>query len=470
MAAIPMIQHSNIRMNECKFFHYAPHDDKFYHIICQIILQGSVFLDDRNYDHGFFYNHINSTENYYVTCKVLPHSWIINTLNKKIYGIDIDINNLERKEFLSLNQKLDLEQDLKQILPSLLTQNHIPNKEIRMNSQNLNSSYDDNTQITSITDGQNNFGNGFSQQTRVGYFTYNVINPQQVFNNIPQQIPERLHYNGNTTSFCGNIGNNVMTTQVVSIADNQNNGFLQPTNPFSSSTSAAPQNRVAYHVTSSQRQIDFNNNPREMGLNYYGNRNSFHDNTVNNNTLATQSVLTTDINQNYGNDSQNINRERNFVCTRQQVDLNNNYRDKDSHNGNIGNNITTTQANGMTCDHQDINDIHQVTQLQQQVDLNNNYGNTDSHNGNIGNNVITTQANSMICDHKNISDIHQVAQIQQVDLNNNTDSHNGNIGNNVMTTQANDLICDHDQQDINDIRQVIQLQQQVDSSHVQPQQ
>ncbi|CAG8713825.1 uncharacterized protein OCT59_010657 [Rhizophagus irregularis] len=249
MAAIPMIQHSNIRMNECKFFHYAPHDDKFYHIICQIILQGSVFLDDRNYDHGFFYNHINSTANYYVTCKVLPHSWIINTLNKKIYGIDIDINNLERKEFLSLNQKLDLEQDLKQILPSLLTQNHIPNKEIKMNSQNLNSSYDDNTQITSITDGRNNFGNGFSQQTRVGYFTNNVINPQQVFNNIPQQIPERLRCNGNTTSFCGNIGNNVMTTQVVSIADNQNNGLLQSTNPFSSSTYAAPQNRVAYHVT-----------------------------------------------------------------------------------------------------------------------------------------------------------------------------------------------------------------------------
>ncbi|PKY60386.1 hypothetical protein RhiirA4_484035, partial [Rhizophagus irregularis] len=203
----------------------------------------------------YILNHTRIAANYYVTCKVLPYSWIINTLNKKIYGIDIDINNLERKEFLSLNQKLDLEQVLKQILPSLLTQNHIPNREIRMNSQNLNSSYDDNTQITSITaDGQTNFGNGFSQQTRDRYFANNVINainPQQVFKDIPQQIPERLRCNGNTTSFCGNIGNNVMTTQVVSIADNQNNGFLQPTNPFSSSISAAPQNRVAYHVTTS---------------------------------------------------------------------------------------------------------------------------------------------------------------------------------------------------------------------------
>ncbi|PKY55386.1 hypothetical protein RhiirA4_474799 [Rhizophagus irregularis] len=52
----------------------------------------------------------------------------------------------------------------------------------------------------------------------------------------------------------------------------------------------------------------------------------------------------------------------------------------------------TTQANGMTCDHQNISDIHQVAQIQQ-VDLNNNYGNTDSHNENIGDNVMTTQAN-----------------------------------------------------------------------------
>ncbi|CAB4433654.1 unnamed protein product [Rhizophagus irregularis] len=61
-ATVPMIQpitqNNGIQMNqmnEFKFFHYAPNDDRFYHITCQIILQGSVFLDDRNYDHGFFY-------------------------------------------------------------------------------------------------------------------------------------------------------------------------------------------------------------------------------------------------------------------------------------------------------------------------------------------------------------------------------------------------------------------------------
>ncbi|PKB95786.1 hypothetical protein RhiirA5_436040 [Rhizophagus irregularis] len=212
-------------------------------------------------------------------------------LNKKIYGIDIDINNLERKELLSLNQRLNLEQDLERILPFHLKQYHTTNKEIRMNS-----SYEhDNTQTISITDNQTNFDNNFPQQTRAGYFTNNVINPQQ--------IPERLRCKGNTDSFCENIGNNVMTTQAVSITDSQNNGFPQPINPLSSSTSSVPRNRVTYNVTNSQQQIDFNNIPqqitdREMRSNYYGNLNSFHGNIVHN-TPVTQSVLTTDINQNY---------------------------------------------------------------------------------------------------------------------------------------------------------------------------
>ncbi|CAG8735810.1 20768_t:CDS:2, partial [Rhizophagus irregularis] len=218
--------------------------------------------------------------------------------------------------------------------------------------------------------------------------------------------------NGNANSFCGNIGNNVITTQAVSITNSQGNGFLQSINPFS--TSAAPQNRVIHNVTTnSQQQIDFNNislhiTDREMG--------SFHE------------VLT-----------------RNFAYTWQQVDLNNNCRDTDLYGGNIRNNVMTTQANGLTYDYQDINDIHQS---QQQVDFNNNYGN--SYNENIENNVTTSQANGLTCDHQNTNDIHQVNHI-----NNNyrgTDSHNENIENNVTTTQANDLTCDH--QDINDIHQV----------------
>ncbi|PKB97488.1 hypothetical protein RhiirA5_384636 [Rhizophagus irregularis] len=371
---------SNVQMNECEFFHYAPNDDRFYHITCQIILHGSVSLDNHNYDHGFFYN-IDPTENYYVTCKIFSHSLIANILNKKIYGKDIGVNNLEQKELLSLNQKLDLERDLKQILPLHLTQNHISNREIRMNSdRNLNSSYGHNAQKISVTNSQPNFDNNFPQQTRVEYFTNNVINPrQEVFINIPQQVPDGLRCNGNINTFCGNVGNNVMTTQAVSIANSQTNSFLQPNNLLSAS--AAPQNVSAYHITGSPQQIDFNNIPqqiidREMRLNCYRNVNSFHGSILVNNT---QSVLTTDISRNYGND---------LNGTRQQVDLNNNYRDTDSHNGNIGNNITTTHANGLTCDHQ----TYQV-----------NYGGTDFHNGNT---VTTTQAYDLTCDHQNISDNH----------------------------------------------------------------
>ncbi|CAB5368915.1 unnamed protein product [Rhizophagus irregularis] len=432
---------SNTQMNECKFFHYAPNYDRFYHITCQTILQGFDSFDNYNYDHGFFYN-INPTANYYVTCKILPHSLITNLLNKKIYGIDIDINNLERKELLSLNQRLNLEQDLERILPFHLKQYHTTNKEIRMNS-----SYEhDNTQTISITDNQTNFDNNFPQQTRAGYFTNNVINPQQ--------IPERLRCKGNTDSFCENIGNNVMTTQAVSITDSQNNGFLQPINPLSSSTSSVPRNRVTYNVTNSQQQIDFNNIPqqitdREMRSNYYGNLNSFHGNIVHN-TPVTQSVLTTDINQNYGNYIQDVNGARNFAYIQQQVDLNNNYRDTDLHNGNIGNDVTTTQTNGSTCDHQDINDINQAN------NINNNHRDTDSHNENIENNVTITQVNGLIRDYQDIND-----QVNHINTTNyrDTDSHNNNFDNNVMTTQTNGLICDHD---VNDIHQVTRLQ------HVKP--
>ncbi|CAB4374949.1 unnamed protein product [Rhizophagus irregularis] len=357
-------------MNEHKFFHYAPNYDKFYHITCQIILQGSDFFDDHNYDHGF--------------------SLIANMLNRKTYGIDIGINNSERKEVVSLHQKLNLEQDLERILPFHLTQHHTSNRELRMNSnRNLNSPYGYNTQTISIGDNQTNFDNSFSKPIEVGYYTNNVT----------------------------------------SLTTSQGNNFLQSINPFS--TSAAPQNRVIHNVTTnSQQQTDFNNisqhiTDREMG--------SFHGSIVNN-TPVTQSVLTTDIN--HGNDSQNVNRTRNFAYTWQQVDLNNNCRDTDLYGGNIRNNVMTTQANGLTYDYQDINDIHQS---QQQVDFNNNYGN--SYNENIENNVTTSQANGSTCDHQNTNDIHQVNHI-----NNNyrgTDSHNENIENNVTTTQANDLTCDH---------------------------
>ena len=46
---------------------------------------------------------------FYVTCKLLSHSLIVNLLNKEIYGINFDVNELKRRYLLTLHQILNLE-------------------------------------------------------------------------------------------------------------------------------------------------------------------------------------------------------------------------------------------------------------------------------------------------------------------------------------------------------------------------
>ncbi|GBB99205.1 hypothetical protein RclHR1_34480002 [Rhizophagus clarus] len=138
-------------MNGYKFFHYI--HDNFFHIICQIIPQSSASVDDHDYDHSFFYN--GPTANYFITCNLLSNSLII---NRKIYGANIDIENLERKESITLNQKLDLEQDLKQTLPFYFTSNPIPNRKIRTTfNEDLNSLHRCNTRAFMIINRQDNY-------------------------------------------------------------------------------------------------------------------------------------------------------------------------------------------------------------------------------------------------------------------------------------------------------------------------
>ncbi|PKK63259.1 hypothetical protein RhiirC2_144438 [Rhizophagus irregularis] len=107
------------------------------------------------------------------------------------------MNNFERKKSLSLDQKLNLEQDLKQILPFYLTQNHIPQSEMRIDSNiNMNPIRGQNTeQMISMND--------------VVDYTYNVTQPQQQIdsNNVSS-------FNRNSSSFHRSIGNNVITQQV----------------------------------------------------------------------------------------------------------------------------------------------------------------------------------------------------------------------------------------------------------------
>jgi hypothetical protein len=61
-------------------------------------------------------------------------------LNKEIYGIDFDINDLKHNYTLTLDQKLNLELSLKQVLPLYL---RIPEKELRSGT-NENMSFHEN--------------------------------------------------------------------------------------------------------------------------------------------------------------------------------------------------------------------------------------------------------------------------------------------------------------------------------------
>ena len=73
-------------------------------------------------------------------CSVLSRSLIVNILNKKIYGMDFDVNNLKYGYYLTLRQKLNLEQNLKQILPSYFSQRPISDIETRLDSYDNSSS------------------------------------------------------------------------------------------------------------------------------------------------------------------------------------------------------------------------------------------------------------------------------------------------------------------------------------------
>jgi len=93
------------------FFH---DDGNVYHVTCNHI-ENSVSCDSGDFDYEFFFPIPNAV--YHVTCKLLSGPLIVNMLNKEVYGMDFDVNNLKRK-YLTLTppQKFNLELNLKQIL------------------------------------------------------------------------------------------------------------------------------------------------------------------------------------------------------------------------------------------------------------------------------------------------------------------------------------------------------------------
>src|SRR4051794_24672912 len=151
---------------EFKFFYRTPNDNNFYHVTCRMFLQDYLetsdsvsWDDDDNNDYEFFFQSLNdSGKIFHITCKLLSHSLILNILNKEIYGMEFDVNDLKRRYFLTLHQKLSLERNLKQILPLYFS---IPDdREARDSNEILNSSHEniDNTMSTqsySTVDNQN---------------------------------------------------------------------------------------------------------------------------------------------------------------------------------------------------------------------------------------------------------------------------------------------------------------------------
>ncbi|RIA81496.1 hypothetical protein C1645_864602 [Glomus cerebriforme] len=140
-------QHQILRY--LKFYHFSPDDNNFYYVTCKIILKDAD--DHDHYNHGFFFQHPDDHSTvYYVTCKLLPYHLIENILNNGM-GFDVKCEVL-----LSLQQKLNLEQNLKQKLCNLMSVSMV-------DIQNYNDSNDSNDSSS-----QNGFGD----------YTYET-NPQQ---------------------------------------------------------------------------------------------------------------------------------------------------------------------------------------------------------------------------------------------------------------------------------------------------
>jgi len=179
-----------------------------------------------DYDHLFFYQ--CSGIDYSVSCKLYSHPLIINLLNEKMFGIDIDVNNLKfNKSPLSLCQKLYLEDSLKKVLPIHLSKNR---NGMRSNiDENKNKIFNGNDDFSYNHSFENvsSYNNGIFYEDENGHGS--IQHPQQQVDFSQHQnfyrhyTPDGSDHHRNTNSFHGNIENNIMMTQVISTTGiNQN--------------------------------------------------------------------------------------------------------------------------------------------------------------------------------------------------------------------------------------------------------
>ncbi|CAB4443986.1 unnamed protein product [Rhizophagus irregularis] len=310
--------------NEYSFYHYTPKYDSFYHVTCKVILHGAV-MDNHDYDHGFFYeNSAVDYKMYYVACKYIPHSLIIRLLNKEVRT---DYGNLDRQEILSLNQKLEIENELKQILPSHLMKHSITERA----EYNYDINYaHSNMQATAQTNYDHSLSHINKQDINgIGDYTH-VTNPQQQihFNNTSQQFPERemrLDPNNNISSFHENIA--MVTPTDINNGLHHQNGmgdFQQYQIPENDRQGINGDYTDYTHISYSQQQVETDNFPQ------------YH--LIENNGNIGHNVAMTDVNQIY--DDNNLPLNSNFPqhIPETRIDYNNTFDE------NTGNNLIITQA------------------------------------------------------------------------------------------------------------------------------
>lgn len=150
-----------LQLNELRLFYQPPSDDYIYNVSCKITLQNYIQNDDFEYDYEFFDQNSNDFINTkHIKCKILSPPSVISLLNKKIYGIDFDINDLKCKHAFSWYQKLNLELSLKQFFLQIPENEMGPGGNTISSNGNIESNE---RQAVSITDSQNHFDNTMSR-------------------------------------------------------------------------------------------------------------------------------------------------------------------------------------------------------------------------------------------------------------------------------------------------------------------
>ncbi|UZO16591.1 uncharacterized protein OCT59_007976 [Rhizophagus irregularis] len=113
----------NQLVHPIKFIYRPPNDIYIYHIKCeeisiQLLNEISSNVSNINFNQNeyfFFYQQQNDNRTYKVVCEIVSPSFIINFLNKTIYGIEIE-QNIGEELIFKFDQKENLKFYLTQYL------------------------------------------------------------------------------------------------------------------------------------------------------------------------------------------------------------------------------------------------------------------------------------------------------------------------------------------------------------------